>query len=362
MTNETRRDKRIRRSLRGVLGGFAVTVALLLVSEAAFRFYDHSREVRFVSQLDDWEIEDENIGWKPRPGFTHQQVSINSLGFRGEDIDLVAPEKTFRLAVLGDSTSFGLLSDSPYAEQLQNRLNNLECDANFQVINGAVEGYSSEEALARLQYDIMPLQPKLLVVYIGWNDLYRVDPLIPEAVTRKGSTLDQLAEHSMLVKHTFKFTYEYVMPRLRQTSEEDFVTYRNFQPIRYIDNLTAIIEEAEQNDMTVVLTTLPSILSDDMLDKTYLEVVHYPNFTHDVDLLAILWERYNETIRNIAQEHDVLLVDLAAEFEALDDEGTLFFDTVHFYNGGHEHITTSLFDALLNNDLLPCDEENLGRG
>jgi lysophospholipase L1-like esterase len=47
----------------------------------------------------------------------------------------------------------------------------------YEVVNAGVSGLNSELALRRLRSKVIDLDPDVVTIYIGWNDLMKVDPL-----------------------------------------------------------------------------------------------------------------------------------------------------------------------------------------
>jgi hypothetical protein len=104
-----------------------------------------------------------------RPDQATPQFTVDGMGFRdaGRRSNPGAP----RVVVLGGSTAFGtgLGSDGEtFAHQLGRLLG-------VEVINAAVIGYHSSEALVDLVMRLVDLRPSLIVTLDGWND-FRVRP------------------------------------------------------------------------------------------------------------------------------------------------------------------------------------------
>lgn len=77
-------------------------------------------------------------------------------------------ERNYRIAVLGGSTSTsGYYRFKSWPEIFYERY----CGSNVTVLNGAVEGYTSAQELIKLMRDIICMQPDLVIVYDGYNDI-----------------------------------------------------------------------------------------------------------------------------------------------------------------------------------------------
>lgn len=97
-------------------------------------------------------------------------VTTNSQGFRSPEIDPGKPT----LAVLGDSMTFGYGVEDH--ETLPARLGELLPDYN--VVNGAVPGYTIGQERATYEHKIRPLHPAALILVFYWNDLHDFDAAV----------------------------------------------------------------------------------------------------------------------------------------------------------------------------------------
>jgi lysophospholipase L1-like esterase len=92
---------------------------------------------------------------------------------------------TFRVVSAGDSVTFGYrvprvfrrrptdYDELPYPMLLEKRLREANPGRDIEVIALAVPGYSSHQGLAWLRRDLGRLQPDLVTVCFGWNDIDR---------------------------------------------------------------------------------------------------------------------------------------------------------------------------------------------
>ncbi len=109
------------------------------------------------------------------PGFRLKssvyQISINSLGLRGPEITRSKPRGVRRIAIVGESSAFGyLVSDGQEAARLLEK-ELREQGHNVEVANGAVPGYNLFQHRVRFHEVLAPLEPDLVIAYLGWNDL-----------------------------------------------------------------------------------------------------------------------------------------------------------------------------------------------
>ncbi|MBU1905630.1 MAG: SGNH/GDSL hydrolase family protein, partial [Candidatus Omnitrophica bacterium] len=105
-------------------------------------------------------------------------VKINSLGFRSREISLNKPKDIFRIICIGESTTFGLGASSnvhTYPALLEGKLNSRinNPKLKIEVINAGIPSYDSSQCYILLGLEMMALDPDLIVIYTGWNEMGR---------------------------------------------------------------------------------------------------------------------------------------------------------------------------------------------
>lgn len=113
------------------------------------------------------------LAYTLQPGYCRGGTHHNSLGFRGEEIAMPKPTGRFRIAVLGGSTTYGEFIDddaATFPAQLEQFLR--EQGHNAEVINAGCPGYNSWESLGNLAFRVLDLEPDLVILYDGVNDVH----------------------------------------------------------------------------------------------------------------------------------------------------------------------------------------------
>lgn len=127
------------------------------------------------------------------------RIRINSLGFRGHDMSLDKAE-AYRIVAVGESTTFGCTleaEDQPWPEWIEEWISERWRPARaVEVINAGVPAYTLADNLERLERELLPLEPDLLLVYHGYNGFPMLRTAVPQpitgippAYTRRPSTL-----------------------------------------------------------------------------------------------------------------------------------------------------------------------------
>jgi lysophospholipase L1-like esterase len=294
--------------------------------------------------------------------FSHEQTTKlepitshtkNALGFRGPD-----PPRDFsrRLTVVtigGSTTECLFLSDGKtWTDVLAQRLAATWPEA--WVNNAGLDGQSSYGHLILLRDLVVSLRPKVAVFLIGVNDIGRADlttfdqTLAPNwtgwekagVFVEDHSEIVSLAHNLLRMARTSYRGFghsEIDLTRLPVLADNATLTATTLaqqdEPARrYTDRLLAIVQLCRKNGIEPVFTTQPVLYGDAVDPAT------------GVDLATIqvqgsangrLWwrvlERYNDAMRRVASDRDVLLVDAAAE---MPKDSRLYYDLMHFTNEG----------------------------
>lgn len=105
------------------------------------------------------------------------QISINSLGFRGKDVETEKPKNGFRVWCMGGSTTFDIFSDTDentWPSQTEKILSEQFPDKKIEVLNAGVPGevlFGSTEDFLKYQKDF---KADAVVIYHGPNDLRQI--------------------------------------------------------------------------------------------------------------------------------------------------------------------------------------------
>ena len=104
------------------------------------------------------------ISYELVPGSPDGEFTINSAGFRGREITVSKPDGVFRIAIIGDSISFGFhcLWDETYAARLETLLNRQAPPGStrYEVLNFGVPGYNVAQVIETLRVRVGRLRSR----------------------------------------------------------------------------------------------------------------------------------------------------------------------------------------------------------
>lgn len=106
-------------------------------------------------------------------GMGQSNFSTNNFGFRGRDVSVPKPKGVFRIVCMGGSTTEEGPDDaSTYPALLEKKLSFFFPSHRIEVINCGISGLTTSTHILRFP-DYLELQPDLIVVYEGVNDIVR---------------------------------------------------------------------------------------------------------------------------------------------------------------------------------------------
>lgn len=332
-----------------------VTMTLLVLAELSVRAWVyHVRE-----EFERFDAANQTFVLKPgeyrKMGTT---VKVNSDGFVGAELEPRTPE-LWRIVAVGDSNTFGGGDDvNTYPAKLEQLLEQRVSGPlpRYEVVNAGIEGLNSSEALARLRSKVLPLQPDVVTIYIGWNDLMKFDPTGQDAnneLAGVSRSLDRL----WLVKGMRKLLFFYLRPYTDPPAtgaESRTGRFRDFSPSFYIDNLREMVRLVRESGARPLIMTLATSVREDMdVEDLRSAHVYFPYYRsgYGVGDLLDLVAAYNRAVIQVAAAEQVPLLRLDQLFDR-PDYRELFFDTMHPTEKGQWLLARALARALDEQDML----------
>lgn len=110
----------------------------------------------------------------PKPGYEIGGIKVNSLGFRGPEIEQPKPPGRIRVAFLGASTTFcaeASALETTWPHRVVEGLRAAHPELEFDYVNGGSGGFTLEDSLKNLEQRVAPFEPDVIVFYEATNDL-----------------------------------------------------------------------------------------------------------------------------------------------------------------------------------------------
>jgi len=203
-----------------------------------------------------------------------------------------------------------------------------------------VGGWSSYQGLEQLRRDVIPLAPRFVTLYFGWNDHWIGFGLRDSEINALKTSFLPGLEHSRLWQLVFKLR---IALRRRTTGDTPVrVTSEEFR-----SHLQQMVRLAREAGIVPVLVTAPTShepgREPELLKERWLP---------DLDQLVPTHQRYVAIVREVAREENAPLCDLEARFSRL----SFAQRRARFFRDDGIH-TTPIGDRRLAAFLLDCFEK-----
>ena len=293
------------------------------------------------------------------PGAQYQKWQMNNLGFRGPEVRA----ETTRVVCLGSSETFGLYEPAgqEYPRQLERLLDSKEKN-NIQVVNAAVVGDTLAAAWHRLPYIANKVQPSFAVIYpspasyiwLPWvRDEPRANAGIAAPSPARNAHLEFRVEDRVrtLLKQTIPPNIQTWLRRreterevarnryavMSQVPEENIIRFRT-----HLERLVASLRERGVEPVLVTHATYFGLNSSEA-DREMLIAWRkfYPMLSEEG--FINLEQRVNDSIRSVAAQQHIVLVDAARQ---IPPGSEYFADFSHFTALGAAFIAERIAEKL----------------
>ena len=305
------------------------------------------------------------LGFRPKADvrfeyFNGTVATTNDMGFRGPVVAVPKPDSVTRIILLGGSTThgWGVNDDETIDAHLRWILRSRYPDRLFEVVNLAFDAYDSYQLFERLRSDGTNLQPDLVVINSGINDVRNARH--PDLRDRDRRTLiyeDVLAVQREIarrggpglwlrIKHV---SWAARLPGLvrgsveqRQIEEAMPRSSPNPQAIDYFErNLWRSAKLLEENKVPVVLSTPPSSLNTRYAPG---DTSPIPYWLSD----AATTQAYRDSLAMRMQKVATAMAEKGypVAYASVDIPRDMFLDDCHLSSAGNQRMANGLLSVL----------------
>jgi lysophospholipase L1-like esterase len=280
--------------------------------------------------------------------WNESRVHINALGFRGEDI-AVDKGEAFRIVVLGESTTFGFTwfaSDRPWPEVLEQRIRDeLGCAAPVEVINGGVPGWTVANQLERLEADVLPLAPDLVISYHGYNGFEFLFPHLapmlasdpPREVERPSRLLAAL--ENAHERRRFRERFEHTRQRASEVADMDL------RLSAYAELYRRLASRLERAGIPTAVATFNMAVNDASPEEA---IRFYEQAFPDLRERVLANHLHSRLVLEVPLGRRVLPIDVRDGLDGAYED--FYVDVIHFNQAGRDRLAENALAAL--RDLL----------
>jgi uncharacterized protein YjbI with pentapeptide repeats len=216
-------------------------------------------------------------------GESGDSININTEGFRGAEFSPTKPSDTYRIVMVGGSTTFGsgVFDDETIPFQLEQKFQNEHNEFNVEVINAGIGGSWSKLETDLIKNKIIDYDPNLLIVYDGANDaLVEIGEILnhdPEANSE--SWKNRWIEICDIGNDTSYKTLFVLQPILgtgeKMFTDQEYTIHTNYfallEQMNYLDSYASQLDEI--NKHCTVTADFRNIF-DDIQQPIYYDIVH----------------------------------------------------------------------------------------
>jgi lysophospholipase L1-like esterase len=280
----------------------------------------------------------DKMGQHGRPNAQYLKWKLNSLGFRGPELDPTAT----RILCVGSSETFGQYETEghEWPRELEHVLNlNVPAGNRYQVVNTGFAGETFPTSVVRLPSRLAMVKPKMVLLYPSLAHYLSVPAL------RYAGPPPPPPKFRWRMEGRVETILKKVLPMRLQT----WLRQRDIDKEQGREPMLASMPVEYQNEFSKDLEKAIDLSREAGAEPVL--ITHANRFKDHVDpserFMLISWHRFypmlredaflgmevamNDVMRRVAQEQGVLLVDAAREMPA---GPQYFFDFVHFTDKG----------------------------
>ena len=269
-------------------------------------------------------------------------VSINSHGFRGEEFEKEKiNDREYRIFVLGGSVLYGIYATSDnttISGYLQEFYNEFTTDRDVRVINAGANGHESFAETYLVKNKIIDLNPDLIIVLDGWNDLNL--PL--EREYKEPTGIEHLEQYSLVIRKYYKTIqfYEFIEriweKQIGENKREINDGTANQKSELWKSRWKEICELGEKENFKVIITLQPIVGAGNKV-LTDWELRFVKEAAGSAASYNFMRDKLNELETNCAVTEDLTNI--------FDNETELiYFDYVHMGDKGNRIIAQKIFN------------------
>jgi len=257
--------------------------------------------------------------------------NINSLGLRGKETTIDKPAGVYRIALVGDSFTYGYsvaLSDI-FATQLEDRLNESSKDKRYEVLNFGIEGYGTVQEAELYRTFIRQFDPDEVLLSYVLNDVTGTE----FGEQRRRANRENIRTATEPSQKSLLATWVYINLRRHNQNKAQEVFWKSM----YGESSPAFLKVQE------ALAALSKMTRE---DGGRLRAVIFPML--GADARNYPFTEVHKVIKEALLENGIDARDLLPDYEQYGDWSELIVasDDQHPNSKGHEIATTAIYEFL----------------
>jgi hypothetical protein len=289
--------------------------------------------------------------WDPETGLyvlepnQHKEtVNINSFGFRGPEISQEKQDNTYRIFVVGGSTTISLRAPSDELTHpgfLQEKFDNANLDFEVEVINAGIPSFASTQELDLIQKKLIKFQPDLIIVYDGSNDINLPYGYTPAKTDLRTLIADGFNRYVPFWE-TVPVLYHYLSSVTENPTPYSFDDSDTHQKaVLWQENLKKVCQLGNENNFSTLIILQP-ILGTGQKQLTEHEKNQHRLFEHEKVVPA--YDLFSKELNDLSN-HCTKIADFRNIFDNVTDD--VYFDNTHVGYQSNKIIADRIYDEVL---------------
>jgi lysophospholipase L1-like esterase len=307
----------------------AAILLSLLIIEGGFRVYGILLALGHEKILAPSHIPD--LGHIAKANYRKPHLQTNSMHLRDAEMPLPKPENTIRIAIVGNSVTFG--ADVPqkalFTELLEEDLKAAAGgEAKVEIINAGQIGFNIDKFQAFSEHFVYPYQPDVIIYQFCWNDIAVASRLkgrrFPDQVPEKGL-------QRFLLQHSKVYLNLYRLSNRRAFAEKLIDYYKNAELVgEFYRDLFTWAEGVRNRGIHFAMTLFPMALEVEATDKY-------------TDVARAFISQKNEIV-DVIERGGIAVYDVSAAFREhyFENRQELYVDQAHLNERGHRLVADLL--------------------
>lgn len=281
-------------------------------------------------------------------------VTYNGIGFRGPDPPEDFENRFTILTVGGSTTHSARQGDGlDWSSHVRNALD--ERFENTWLNNAGLEGHSTFGHLYLMEQFLVDLKPNMVMFLIGLNDRGRDSERkfdfhhrpghqsIGQRIVAKSELLSTVlvvwrqirAKRLGLLHFEFEMATRSIVAPGNEDVDATLAEHRAKYLEPYRQRVLDLVRICRETDIEPVLITQPTLHGYGIDPTTGLDIGTRDSGDHSAGLEGQVLDLYNGVVRDIGRNEGVFVIDLSEELPL---DSALFYDWVHYTNGGAEEV------------------------
>ena len=290
------------------------------------------------------------------PNQNMETISINSHGFRGDDFSEKKDLDTYRIFIVGGSTTFGsgaTSDDTTIPSLLQKKFEAIHSDQKIEILNAGIgSAYSYSEKYLIENY-LIKFQPDLIIIYSGGNDAnnrYGVEYTVPGIPISQLTTYVGPIDFVSLAKKFIKeinYRSPFVLMKIYKSVEQNFVpseSTKNQVQELWTTRMGEICKANNDVGIKTIILVQPMLGSGNKQLSTDEKILLEYSGVYMEDSIDIL----NKMAGSLVELENIChgTYDLRMIFD--DVKEPLLFDHLHVNDLGNEIVAEEIYEILIN--------------